>query len=382
MNSLKLRMRAIDTLFFRELRPQGGPGGVQLQSVFPPPARTVEGAIRTLLHDMTGTPPSHKNGRTAINTLCMRGPYLTYEINGHYQRLYPWPAHILCHPDGHQAALTPSKTAFETDLGQVFLPQLPNGLKGYRAPQDRWLPASEFFRLLADPQYRPANCFAGEGTLYQREARLGIGRDNLARSASESQLYQTSHIRPAPGLAFELGLQAPCSKVTGNVDSEAEQALTDLQACLSNGAIVRLGSEGRSAHLSVVQKNAADRELAQPLGAQVVLAFTTHADFEADWKPNNFQPWVDATNNLTWRGFADAASGVELEIVSAVNRKYLREGGWDSSEALSRPARALLPAGSVWFCRVLRGDASVLQARQLGVGRELGRGEFALGNWS
>ena len=64
-----------------------------------------------------------------------------------------------------------------------------------------------------------------------------------------------------------------------------------------------------------------------------------------------------------------------------VAAKYQREGGWDSVGGLARPARALLPAGSVWFCRVLAGDASRLQGAQLGVARELGRGEIALAAW-
>ncbi len=39
----------LDTWFFRESRPFGTVGGSELTSLFPPPARTVAGAIRTLI---------------------------------------------------------------------------------------------------------------------------------------------------------------------------------------------------------------------------------------------------------------------------------------------------------------------------------------------
>ena len=41
----------LDTWFFRESRPHGSIGSSELGSVFPPPVRTLLGALRTLIGD-------------------------------------------------------------------------------------------------------------------------------------------------------------------------------------------------------------------------------------------------------------------------------------------------------------------------------------------
>jgi CRISPR-associated protein Cmr3 len=49
MSAQQWRFSALDTLFFKESRPIESVGGSQLSSVFPPPARTLIGAIRTAI---------------------------------------------------------------------------------------------------------------------------------------------------------------------------------------------------------------------------------------------------------------------------------------------------------------------------------------------
>lgn len=390
-NTLKLSFQAIDTLFFRELRPHGGPGGMQLQSVFPPPARTLEGAIRTLLHDLCAPGQSvQRDGDSLTGDLSMRGPYLCWQKAGTRERLYPWPAHVWRHQLNLQTVvLAPAFQPTESDLGRVHLPEL-HGLaqtslnqRDFHAPQDTWLSHHDFFALLQQPLQAPRRVLQGEGELYCREPRVGIARDTDSRSTQDGQLYQTSHIRPLPELEFALHISMPSHSDNAQPDKFAK-----LASHLAQGKIVRLGAEGRSAFLQCLEEeldlspNASDlpSDFNGGIGAQVALIFTTPADFGGDWKPANFQAHLE-NGITTWRGYADAAQGIALEIVSVVAAKYQREGGWDSVGGLARPARALLPAGSVWFCRVLAGDASRLQGAQLGVARELGRGEIALAAW-
>ena len=45
------RFTPLDTWFFRESRPHGSIGSSELGSVFPPPVRTLLGALRTLIGD-------------------------------------------------------------------------------------------------------------------------------------------------------------------------------------------------------------------------------------------------------------------------------------------------------------------------------------------
>ena len=54
------------------------------------------------------------------------------------------------------------------------------------------------------------------------------------------------------------------------------------------------------------------------------------------------------------------------------------ESGWDSSARQARPVRHLVAAGSVWDCEIVAGDMQKLPDQQLGLARQLGRGEFVV----
>ena len=48
-NELNITLTAYDTWFFREFRPHDAVGASELSSLFPPPIRTLAGALRTLI---------------------------------------------------------------------------------------------------------------------------------------------------------------------------------------------------------------------------------------------------------------------------------------------------------------------------------------------
>jgi hypothetical protein len=344
-HSIRLRFSAADNWTLRtSATPAGGAG-----AALPPPMRTLAGAARTLLHTLTGIGPSHKRGGTALNSLCLRGPYLTVDFarTGQYQRLYPWPAHLLVPLDG-------------------------------AAQHDCWLAEADFIRWQAQPaldRAAPANCLRGDGYLYRR-------------AISDHASGQASYLHLAQSLAFEVEVFAPWSPSQADRHGDTCAALAQLRAHLqaASGA-VRLGARGPLVQVHLVQADQAHQPLAQagmaaPLGERVLILFATHADFAGDWKPRNFRLQQDASGHSKWQGFADAAHGVELAIMQTACHPNIMEAGWDSSTDQPRSPRALLPAGSVWFCQVLRGQAAALQGAQLGTGRELGRGEIALTNWA
>ena len=50
-DALNITLTAYDTWFFRESRPHDAVGASELSSLFPPPIRTLAGALRTLIGD-------------------------------------------------------------------------------------------------------------------------------------------------------------------------------------------------------------------------------------------------------------------------------------------------------------------------------------------
>lgn len=421
---LWLRLRACDTLFFREMRSHGGPGGVVLESSFPPPARTLMGALLQVLYELCPDGGA-SSGPAFSNVLRLQGPYLHWqesaqtpthgdaEAAGSY--LCPWPLHLFQRQSDDQEEfchLLVATQAQQTDLGRVWLPLRPAGRsREFGARAGAWLPALDYARLLHDPAHQPAQWFSADGgqdcVLFQREVRQGLARDPEAHAIENGALYSTAHIRPDPRLSFVAGLQlagsSKNSKDSNPALDAARSALLALrQALQEQGSIVRLGGEGRPAYLDLLpaalHPERANPCLAPGIGMSVApeffcLHFLQHADFDGDWKPGNFHAHsiqLGGQQGQAWQGFLDAALGVEVQILSAACGKLVREGGWQDAgfvpdanlgSGQPRTARALLPAGSVWFCRVLRGDVRLLHGRHLGRGRELGRGQIAIGHW-
>ncbi len=115
-------------------------GGAQLQSVFPPPARTLIGAIRTAMgeahqvdwkayaHDAQHPLKTTIGSAESLGPLSFVGPYLLQ--NG--KRLFPVPLALL-HAKGDEKSklqeqfvrLQPSAKPTQCDLGNVRLPQMP-----------------------------------------------------------------------------------------------------------------------------------------------------------------------------------------------------------------------------------------------------------------
>lgn len=364
MTTNQWQIRGMDSLFFRESRPHGSVGAGELHSQFPPPARTVLGAIRTTIGDAEGVDWSaHQSDAQApsrdligygdnTGSLSFRGPWLRFGSD----RLYPMPACLLGDLNGKVQALGPG-SAVACDLGKVRLPELDTPSPGASAYEDHWLSQAGFEHLLAG-QIPKREHIIETDTLWIGESRLGIGRDRKRRTASDRALYQTRHIRPHPELAV-------CVEVNG-----APQGLSS--------GVMRLGGEGRMASFRVADAETIPTPAALTPEDGFMLMLLTPARFESnDWLPEGFQAG-DSNGAICWNG---VLNGVELTIHSAAVGKAGREGGWDLAMQQPRAVQSLLPAGSVWFC-TSQTDAKALLAAlhdaQIGQDQALGRGHCAV----
>lgn len=94
---------AIDTLFFRESRPMESIGGSELGSVFPPPPRTLIGAIRTALGEAEQVDWSkfeEQSDHFLRNLIGYADDLGSLSFDGvwvHYkgERLYPMPSNLI-----------------------------------------------------------------------------------------------------------------------------------------------------------------------------------------------------------------------------------------------------------------------------------------------
>lgn len=372
MTSQQWTFAALDTLFFKESRPIESVGGSQLSSVFPPPARTLIGAIRTAIGEAhrvdwqeyaspKGDHPLRQiiGSADSLGPLSFCGPYL---LKGE-ERLYPLPLTYL-ETNTEQTRLIPAKDAVVCDLGRVQLPIKQKDLAGAKPREGAFVTAKGLSEFLSGQPIK-SDIYAA-AALFSSEERLGIARDNKTRVTGDGLLYQTRHIRPHHDADLRIGMQ-----LSGLVDEALPQA-----------GLIRLGAEGR---LAAWQRTAAIPlpNIQQPKDAQgLMLMLLTPALFQQGWLPDGFEK-IDEAQRAVWKG---QVAGIRLKLISSVVGKPIREGGWDMVKRAPRPLAHFVPAASCYFCELIDSKDLVaaqkaLHGQQIGQETEYGRGELAVGFW-
>ncbi|MBK6900378.1 MAG: hypothetical protein IPH09_14410 [bacterium] len=208
MNMAAFRFFCGRYLVFRESRPFESIGGSELTSVFPPPPRTLLGAVRTAIGDVAGVDwhafkdePDHPMRKHIgfgddLGPLALSGPWLSHGS----ERLYPVPLFLLA-KDIEFTRLCVGQ-AVATHLGRIRLPELPNDKIGYKPLERAWL-TSHGLEAVLNGGVPASNAIRLPAVLFHEESRLGIARDNTRRITSEGLFYQTRHLRPNSDLAIE-----------------------------------------------------------------------------------------------------------------------------------------------------------------------------------
>lgn len=216
--------------------------------------------------------------------------------------------------------------------------------------------------------------FFTSDSLFSKETRTGIARDNALRTVKESMLYQTQHIRPNSDIMLEVDVDGFPDNIT------------------SGKALVRLGGESRAASLVVNTKASAlsgiqieSADLANIEGIIIYLLSPLQMQYEC-YKDQPLPGFVfkeQSEKTSYWKGTIE---GVDLNLQGAVIGKSIRDGGWDMAKHQPRDDRSLLPAGSVFFCEVdnvsITDATEKLQGKQLGELQKYGYGQIAVGIWN
>lgn len=382
---LNLQFTPIDTWFFRESRPHDAAGASELSSLFPPPVRTLMGAVRSFLGDSLGVDWKKFN----LNSECTElkqaigdGETLgALSINGAWvckngQRLYPAPCYLMQKAD--EFIRLQIGEVVECDLGKVRLPELQKNKDskkiegGYKGLEQTWITREGWQKLLKGETPLKEELIQAKDLL-GNEPRLGIARDNSARSVIEGRLYQTQHLRLENDVTIELD-------VKGLNETLAEQLPVE-----TKHEILRLGGEGR---MAVLAKKSHYLPLPiltidkQPL-KKIIIHFITPAYFDGHMFPENFDKH-EIDGQTVWQG---KLLDIELIVEAAVIGKAHREGGWNMQKHKPRAVKSYIPAGSAWFCRVVTEVSSKdllekLHGQSIGAETEWGRGQILIGVWN
>lgn len=353
----------LDAWFFRDGRPYNEKEANQadVPSVFPPPARTLSGAIRAALaraNGWSGHGPwtaelnrAFGSGPNELGALQFTGPFLVKDG----QPLGPLPRHLLGRTGERWepvAFLHPDEKTHPTDAGDLNLPVLgfPPGEKpdGLKPAETAWATTQALSTILQGKRPSATGIFMPR-ELWAHEGRVGLHRDETTLTTGEGALYSPAFVRLRRGVSLGVG-------IAGVPDA----LKPDLPPLLP------LGGESRLAQCGPWDGN--------PLPAPP--------------PRESFKP--DATGHirftailLTPGGFA-APDLPGAEVVSACMGKPQFIGGWDSLKREPLPLQPFAPAGSVWFCTAATADFAAIHARHgkhLGPHAAHGFGNIVLGQW-
>ncbi|MDP5134273.1 MAG: hypothetical protein NWQ54_25605 [Paraglaciecola sp.] len=336
----------LDSWCFREARPMGAVGGTAIETLFPPPVSTLIGACRTLIGDSqninwrdfaSGKLPDMSallgNG-SHTGELQFDYPYLRIKQQGKWQRLYPVPA-ILAKTAERIHAMTLGSEPVICDLGKVKLPELSKGIVGAKPFDNSWLISAGMDCLLAGKLPRLEH-FVSVEQLMQREVRLGIARNNQTATVQTGALYQTEHVRLKEFAEYEqIELVVPVVGLPQQVAASLMQQSWQ----------VRLGGEGRLAHVSIEKAEAKVVHQAK-YSSEGLLYLLSPADLQA-WLPPEFA-LVNQEGTTQWQGMLD---GISVTIEAFCAAKAVKLGGWDSALRQPKPVKALVPAGACYFVK-------------------------------
>ncbi|MEE9304504.1 MAG: type III-B CRISPR module-associated Cmr3 family protein, partial [Thiotrichaceae bacterium] len=343
MNKKTISFSAIDSWFFRETRPMDANG--ESQSIFPPGIRTVSGAIRTWIGEqqhvdwqdfktnknnpLRGVIGSSKEGD--LGALTFKGVWISRQG----KRLYPTPLHLM-KKEQQLYKLQLAENTINCDLGKnIRLPELSSEeARGSKPLEKTWIDEETFQTILNDEtlHFSKEHFFTSD-SLFCKEPRTGIARNNTLRTVREGLLYQTQHIRPESDIRLEVD-------VSGLPDT-----------CTSNTSLVRLGGESRAASLQVNEKNSAlptiNTETTDLTNLQGIIIYLL-SPLQMQYESYKDQPLPDfifkeqSDQASYWQGNIE---GVDLKLHGAVVGKAIRDGGWDMAKHQPRDDRSLIPAG-------------------------------------
>jgi CRISPR-associated protein Cmr3 len=392
---MRWSLKPVDSWFFREARSHDAVGVGLLDSVFPPPATTLAGAIRTTIGDHLGADwHAFNRNEGELHGLLGEGnnmgllDIVAIQLSVEGRPLFPAPQDLLksLKNNGQCSKFHRLKIGapIHSDLGYTAMPEM-DAPAGSKPLEDHWITAEGLQCWLAG-ELPDASQLIAKSDMIASEPRLGIGRNNQQASAKEGLLYQTRHLRPTGKKPF-------------SIDVYLKGMSSELVQKLPKTTNLRLGGEGREASVAISQEEI--RPPGAPKAANckkargVVLYLAGPANFNdavandgpSLWCLPGFSPVINESDETThWQG---ELAGVRLKLISCVLPRPYRSGGWDQKLRKPKPLISLAAPGSIYYCELQDSSDNpvtpellqALQKHPIGSDTSLGYGRVFAGLW-
>jgi len=342
------RIEPVDICIFRGNRLFGSPGTLA-DSLMPPWPSVFSGALRSrMLVDRGVDLAEYAGGRRpegplgeVLGTPEAPGSFAVGAValwQGREKRaVFPLPQDLRVRvPEGEGASPVVSRLEAvpwsEGGMlgGQSFLPRVLADRSGrLEKPRGEYWITAEGLRRYLEGRCPDARHLVGAGHLWKWDSRLGIGLSDERRTVEEGLLYTAETVAMEPGTAF----------------------LVEVRGCpeelLPRDGLVRLGGDGRGAHLSP-----AEPPLAEPLpppGTPFFLMAATPGLFPG----GGWLPGLKREAGEWWLHWEQ----VRARLVAVALGRPVTVSGWDLASHRPRPAQRAVAPGAVYFFDRVEGRA-------------------------
>ncbi len=346
-----------DVLIFRDGRAFSAGDDHLALGVFPPSPTNFYGAFRSALLSQHNATFSGNSFRTSdsiaslvgspeeLGTLCIEHFSLARRSNTGLELLFPIPNDLLvtkgAEASSSTAALHSSKFMRLTpnQFGSAFKANVPlDGiLLGWALHNetDRLEYARGFLDHNTFQRYLEGELptgFIPEKELFEKENRTGIALQKGTKTAETGKLYAVEFVRMNCNVGFAVRL---------NIGAE-----------LADSGLLRLGGEARSAYYTTASIRHLSAEPIKSVISQTQsfrLVLVTPAVFTKGWLPDCIG--TDGSGQL---------GGCRVKLVTAAISRYQIIGGWDMIKGKPKQSWRAVPAGSVYFFKLIDGDVDSL----------------------
>lgn len=316
---MRLRIRPLDTLFFRDGKPFSMGEETWADGVFPPYPSVIYGALRTWFISNYSLPFSRKAIQDSLGI-----EILGIQYRHENSRYLPMPLDLVESKDKEQVVTNQEEREKEYRVEKLLLYENPEIRSSHPLP-GLLLPPNEM-----EVESLDDGLISNEGDLEnylqgnlekckvrkirnsaQVEPKTGIGRDNDTHAASNGMLYRVGMRRASD---FEILVEVFLPEGQGEEKS----------------MMVKLGAESKIVSIATARDRIRISQDAVNLKrGSFKLYLSTPAIFKKGWKPD--------------------LPDIKAELMAAAVGKPVHIGGFDMEERKPKPMYKAVPAGSVYY---------------------------------
>ncbi len=336
-----IRIKALDTLFFRDGKPFNASEDTVASGIFPPLPSVIYGALRSAYFSwnvqdlkLANTPddPTKMLRICGIyleigNDICLPLPADCIKLKGENKN----EAYLLQPKKAPDVSSCPTPMVLASPVGKG-IKTVKDGLLDHIAIEDYLnLKTKEFYYFQLTDYISP-------------EPKVGIRRNKGTGTAEDHMLYRVNMQRLGTGIkrgikSMELSLLVAYSGLD-----------------LPDKGLLKLGGEGKAVYYETLTKNEENNIYLNPpapKGNRFKLYLATPTVFKRGWCPH----WLTNPN------LAGKYCGIKLRLLAAAVGKHIHVGGFDIKKNRPKFMCRGVPAGSVYYLEIVEGNmAGVIKA--------------------